>query len=57
MTQATTLSLPLDTETKLVAHNMGCGVVIVEQYDPATKRTNSVVLTEGDLVALVRMIG
>ena len=56
MTTSATLSLPLDTETKLVAHNMGCGVVIVEQFDPTTKRTNSVVLTEGDLAALTKMV-
>jgi hypothetical protein len=56
VTQAITLSLPLDSETNTVAHNMGCGVVIVEQYDPATKRNNSVVLTEGDLAALLRLI-
>jgi hypothetical protein len=56
VTQAATLSLPLDTETKTIAHNMGCGVVIVEQYDPTTKRNNSVVLTEGDLASLATMV-
>lgn len=55
-TVSLTISLPNDKETKTTAYNMGCGLIAIEQYDPTTKRTQTVVLTEMDLVQLRNLI-
>lgn len=48
----TTIVLATDDETKTTAYNMGCGLVAIEQYNPEAGTTNTVILTQENLIQL-----